>query len=272
MLYSRLTMDDTQRETFRTLSEEVDSLLEEVEASLEEHATFAMGLKTRTKVEDAVKRYREQIASLSETDRMQIDRTLGRKVVDLQKVAAPLPAPPAGTVAKKRGQEEFFEARPISASSSRQPKVMGAEAAPRRGVTVGGEVEAWCNRCEGIHTHTILAVTAGVPVQVTCHACKGTHKFREEPPPQRRPIAAAPATYKKQSGVDRETQQRMNERNALVEALRSATNVRPYDSKERYKVGEIIEHPTFGRGKIENTLPRSMLVRFTVGLKTLKLG
>jgi hypothetical protein len=265
-------MDDTQRETFRTLGEEVDGLFDEVEAAQEEHATFAQGLSTRVKVEEAVKRYREMKSSLSEMDRMQVDRTVGRKIIDLQKAAAPLPSPPAGSFVEKRGKEEFFEARPISASSSRQPKAMGVEAARPRGITVGGEVEAWCNRCDGVHTHTILAVNGKVPLQVTCHACKGTHKYREEAPAPRKTASAPTTTYKKQTGVDRETQQRMNEKNALVEALRNATNVRPYDSKERYKVGEIIEHATFGRGKIENTLPRSMLVRFTVGLKTLKLG
>src|SRR5688572_29704505 len=165
-------MDDMQRETFRTLGDEVDGLFDEVEAALEEHAPFSQGLITRTSVEAAVKRFRELRDALSEADRMQVERTVGRKIVDLQKAAVPLPAPPAGSTATKRGAEEFFEARPISASSSRQPKVMGAEAAPRRGITVGGEVEAWCNRCEGEHTHTILAVTGGVPVQVTCHACK----------------------------------------------------------------------------------------------------
>ena len=48
--------------------------------------------------------------------------------------------------------------------------------------------------------------------------------------------------------------------------------VRQFSPKERYKAGEIIEHPEHGRGKIENTLPRSLLVRFAGGLKPLKLS
>ena len=65
---------------------------------------------------------------------------------------------------------------------------------------------------------------------------------------------------------------KQKERNDLIETLRAAENVRKYSPKERYRVGEIIEHPEHGRGKIENTLPRSLLVRFNGGLKPLKLG
>ena len=45
-----------------------------------------------------------------------------------------------------------------------------------------------------------------------------------------------------------------------------------FDPKERYKAGEIIVHAEFGRGKIENVLRSSLLVRFSVGgLKSLML-
>jgi len=45
-----------------------------------------------------------------------------------------------------------------------------------------------------------------------------------------------------------------------------------FDPKERYKTGEIIDHPEHGRGKIENVLRSSLLVRFgRVGLRPLTL-
>jgi len=44
--------------------------------------------------------------------------------------------------------------------------------------------------------------------------------------------------------------------------------VRPFVRRERYKVGEIIQHPELGRGKIENVLKGSLLVRFRDGLKS----
>jgi hypothetical protein len=48
--------------------------------------------------------------------------------------------------------------------------------------------------------------------------------------------------------------------------------VRVFDPKERYKAGEIIVHAEYGRGKIENVLRSSLLVRFPIGgLKSLML-
>ena len=48
--------------------------------------------------------------------------------------------------------------------------------------------------------------------------------------------------------------------------------MRIFDPKERYKAGEIIVHPEYGRGKIENVLRSSLLVRFPIGgLKSLML-
>ena len=61
------------------------------------------------------------------------------------------------------------------------------------------------------------------------------------------------------------------EKNTLLDELRAAENVRSYNPKERYKAGEIILHPEHGRGKIENVLRTSLLVRFVDGLRPLDL-
>jgi hypothetical protein len=57
----------------------------------------------------------------------------------------------------------------------------------------------------------------------------------------------------------------------LRSELQAATNVRPFSPKERYKAGEIIEHPEHGRGKIETVTRGSLLVRFARGLRPLDL-
>jgi hypothetical protein len=71
---------------------------------------------------------------------------------------------------------------------------------------------------------------------------------------------------------DPEARKKAAELRALGEEVAAAPNVRLFDPKERYKAGEIIAHPEFGRGKIENVLRSSLLVRFPVGgLKSLML-
>ena len=53
----------------------------------------------------------------------------------------------------------------------------------------------------------------------------------------------------------------------------AAAEIKVFDPKQRYRVGDIISHPEFGRGKIENVLRSSLLVRFPIGgLKSLMLS
>ena len=58
----------------------------------------------------------------------------------------------------------------------------------------------------------------------------------------------------------------------VVAGLAEAVDPRPFDPKGRYKSGEIIVHPEHGRGKIENVLRGSLLVRFLEGLRPLDLA
>jgi hypothetical protein len=107
------------------------------------------------------------------------------------------------------------------------------------------------------------------PAQVVCTRCGSRHKFRTAPARGKKPPVAVEKT---QTQSVAPTDRRLQEKNALVAELRAADNVKPFSPKDRYKVGEIIDHPEHGRGKIENTLSRSLLVRFPSGLRPIKLG
>ena len=77
---------------------------------------------------------------------------------------------------------------------------------------------------------------------------------------------------KARAGIDPEAKRKAAELRALGEEVSAAPHVRVFDPKERYKAGEIIVHPEYGRGKIENVLRSSLLVRFPIGgLKSLML-
>lgn len=259
-----------------SLGQECDDLMDDVEAALDDLAELAQQLEVRKRVEDVTRRFRELAATLNEADRMQADRTTGRKVIDLQKMSARLPAPPAGSAAPKPADDSFFGTR--AGKSSRQPRVLGdepgmlkrGETAPKYRVT--GEVEAWCGPCDQQRTHTIIAIVEDRPAQVVCMACGSRHKFREGPA-RKKGVEEKKASSPDWSPTasEREAQKKADEKKALIDLLRAAENVRPYSPKERYKAGEIIEHPEHGRGKIENTLPRSLLVRFVGGLRQIKL-
>jgi hypothetical protein len=71
---------------------------------------------------------------------------------------------------------------------------------------------------------------------------------------------------------EREQQKRQELKRALQKELAEFPNPRPFDPKGRYKAGEIIVHAEHGRGKIENVLKSSLLVRFLEGLRPLDLS
>jgi hypothetical protein len=102
--------------------------------------------------------------------------------------------------------------------------------------------------------------------------CGARSRYREGPVRKKDGDEPKPAKKSTLTVADRAKDAKNQEKNALVTELQAAENVRKFSPKERYRTGEIIEHPEHGRGKIENTLPRSLLVRFASGLKPLKLG
>lgn len=274
-------MDDALRGRFQQIGEQVDHLMDEVENALDEHAEFSFTLQTRAQVDEVAQQYRAACAELTdEKDKFEAERRWGRKVIDLQKLAQRLPTPPKGKPATQRASNDFFETR--EGKSSRQPVVPGLQAGQvssrkqeKPKYRVSGDVDAWCGPCADIKTHTIIAMVGDEPAQVVCQVCNSRHKFRSETGRARKTdgnggTASASATG---GGVAAQPGDRkMVERNALVAELRAAPNVKPFSPKDRYRVGEIIEHPEHGRGKIENTLPRSLLVRFPSGLKRFTLS
>ncbi|HEY8927162.1 MAG TPA: hypothetical protein VIU64_22420, partial [Polyangia bacterium] len=145
--------------------------------------------------------------------------------------------------------------------------------APTSGLHVGGEVEAWCGKCEGLKTHNIVAMVGDTPRQVLCQACNSRHNYRTGPARKRESAeAGSGAGTERRAAVDPEAAKRAETQRALATELASASEVRSFNPKERYKAGEIISHPEYGRGKIENVLRSSLLVRFSrAGLKPLML-
>src|SRR5688572_12858388 len=137
-------MDEAARNQFLEIGKLADDLVDEVENAFDEHADFTQGLATRVKVEEAAQRYRAAVAALSdEKDRIEADRRFGRKIVDLQRMAARLPAAPAGAKATARSTNEFWETR--EGKSSNKPVTLGATPGssrePRPKFSTGGDCD-----------------------------------------------------------------------------------------------------------------------------------
>ncbi len=110
-------------------------------------------------------------------------------------------------------------------------------------VKVGGEVDAFCTRCELTLAHTVHAVVSGRPVKVECNTCHVVHRYRDPPGSAARAARAAGGPRAERPARERAPVV------AFDELLASkAGTAQPYSPKRTYAVDEVVDHPTFGRG------------------------
>src|SRR5437762_9255702 len=111
-------------------------------------------------VEKLSQRYRDLCATLSEGEKLRVERALGRRVTDLRRLASGLPriAAIAGSTPDRQvsGPSVAGERR-ITGVSWRNDAPKPRPEAPH----VGGEIEAWCGPCERLTTHKIIAMEIG---------------------------------------------------------------------------------------------------------------
>ena len=262
--------------TVEQLTEEIRDVALQVSAAAERVEERDFISATHLAVDRVAQRYRELFARLSEGEKLKVDRTLGRRLSDVKRLASLLPK--VGVVVSSTpdrqvaGVSEVGERR-ITGVSWGAGSRLSAGAASR--YKVGGDVEAWCSPCGTLTEHSIVAMVGDDPKQVVCQACNARHGYRIAPA-RKGAAEAEPVQSRVVTGAEREAQKRADQKAAELRALANevaeATEVRLFDPKARYRAGEIISHPEFGRGKIETVLRSSLLVRFSVGgLKSLML-
>jgi hypothetical protein len=253
--------------------EGVDAVDLAVEETTRENIVAAHGKVTEAQrgFDDAVK-----------ADPTTTEKRFGRRLTDLRRRAAQLPSLGGGRDTAKAvdaGVVPFIERRAPAGRIDSGDAVAARTRAPE-GLSIGGEIEAWCGPCGGMHTHHIVAMVDDQPKAVICQACGQRHNFRTGPARGKAAAGAAAgprpssrgSSERRRSPEEIEAERRAKERLELRQQLAEATTVRPFSPKDRYRAGEIIEHPEYGRGKIENVLRGSLLVRFGTGLRPLDLG
>ncbi|HEX9400706.1 MAG TPA: hypothetical protein VF912_11405 [Anaeromyxobacter sp.] len=132
-------------------------------------------------------------------------------------------------------------------------------------IKVGGEVDAFCTKCELTLAHTVHAVVSGKPVKVECNTCHGVHRYRDangrvtsaRPPKSERPSRARPEV------VPFET----------LLASKSVADAHPYSAKRTYAMDDVLDHPTFGRGFVSGVREAGKIeVTFRSDVKVLVHG
>jgi hypothetical protein len=271
---NRPTVDAPDAPTLDQLTNEIRDVALQVHQAQERQDERDVVAAAHEGVNRLSKRYRELLQSLPPGEQMRAERLLGRRVVDIKRLASMLPKVPAAA------SEASVESTPDRVAGGGAPdarRITGVSwsnerRAPSVTPGVGGDVESWCGRCGELTTHNIVAMVGRDPKQVLCQVCGSRHTHRSGPAKRTTAGTAAPAADERPRGGDPEERRRAAELRALGEEVAAAEKVRAFDPRERYKAGEIIVHPEYGRGKIENVLRSSLLVRFASGgLKSLML-
>ncbi len=261
------------------LRDDIYGAIDEVGAALES-GEEARQLEAGKLVEPLVGRYQELFATLPEDtdegyrERERVERGLGRLLTDLRRSAGQLSKRAAGNKAERAadaGGQPFLLTRAPSPFLTKMPAPSPRRRTAESGITVGAEVEAWCGKCKESRTHRVVVVHERKPYRVQCVHCRSQHGFRTEGTARSAEPGPSSSSSRPTRVIDPEAAKRRQERERLAAELNgvSAAEVRPFLAAATYKSGQIIEHPKYGRGKIESITRGSLLVRFLDGLRPL---
>lgn len=105
--------------------------------------------------------------------------------------------------------------------------------------------------------HVVVAMLAGKPARVECRSCHKQHNYKAGPPgsaPKKKAEGGAPRKSPARSKGEDKEQRGEGER--PLEALlagRKAEDARTYSPFDRYAVGDLVQHPSFGLGAVQST-------------------
>ena len=144
---------------------------------------------------------------------------------------------------------------------------------PRKGLTAGGEIDAWCTRCRLDLGHRIIAMVSGRPKRVVCMTCGSEHNYRAPKSEERSASASAPrraagagkpaAAKPKAASVARaEWESRVN-----GQAVAAFTR---YSMDQTFRVDQLVTHKKFGEGYVSGVPSADKVtIVFRDGEKTL---
>ena len=138
---------------------------------------------------------------------------------------------------------------------------------------VGKNIDAFCMRCQLTLAHIVLYEVGGVVRAVKCKTCGAEHRYHGPAPEKRRFVPAV-----RQSGTAPAARPRtVRPADARLWEARNAAitpDVVVWDYKltERYEKGDVITHPSFGRGFVESITADGMEVLFGKGRKRMAMN
>jgi hypothetical protein len=135
---------------------------------------------------------------------------------------------------------------------------------------VGGEVDGFCTKCRMILAHTVLAMVGERVARVKCNTCGGEHAYKASEPSATSVRASRPKTTTPKIAGARTRAQEVSFDEEL--AKKDAANAKPYVSAQKFAVGDLVNHPSFGLGIVAASRSDKIDVTFRSFVKTLLHG
>jgi len=138
---------------------------------------------------------------------------------------------------------------------------------------VGKNIDAFCSRCQLTLAHIVLYEVEGQVRGVKCKTCGTEHRYHGPTPGKRRSVPAE----RRIGGAPAARPRTVRPADARLWETRSAA-IAPdvviwdYKMTERYEKGDVIHHPSFGRGFVESTTADGMEVIFEEGRKRMAMN
>ncbi len=131
-------------------------------------------------------------------------------------------------------------------------------------LSAGDHITSKCTKCKDTTNHTIVAMVGDTVARVECNTCGGIHNYRKTA--TKKPAASRKTGAAKPAKVSRAESQW----EALIDGADPA-EATLYNIQMSAKEGDLIQHPTFGLGRVVNTTkPNKMDVAFSTGTKLLR--
>jgi hypothetical protein len=127
----------------------------------------------------------------------------------------------------------------------------------QKAIKVGGDVDAWCTKCKMVLGHTVLAMVGSQAKRVRCNTCQGEHNYRGTSEPAKRKSA--------------EPKPVVTSWEALL-AKKDLSRARRYSTKDTFSTDEVLNHPVFGIGLVQEVRGNKIQVAFKADTKTLVHG
>jgi hypothetical protein len=138
---------------------------------------------------------------------------------------------------------------------------------PSSSIRTGGEIDAFCTRCDLNLAHTIIAMVGPKVVKVKCNTCNAEHVYRGTQPLMKTAVSPSRAKSPSTPRVSKTTVSWEDKFQG-----KDLARAKKYSIRETFAIDDVVDHPTFGLGLVTAVRGDKCEVSFKQEDKTLVHG